>query len=554
MHALRGVDLDVAGGEIVSIVGESGSGKTVLGLSLLGLLGPDAQIAGSAVVEGVDMIGADAETRRRVRRRALGAVFQDPMTSLNPTMRVGRQVAESAGSGDSARRLLEAVGIRDPERRLRAYPHELSGGLRQRVMIAIALAGEPKLIVADEPTTALDVTVQAQVLELFRRIREQVGCAIVLITHDLGVASSIADRICVMYAGRVVELGSARTVLADPAHPYSASLLTSRITLAADRSVELPTIKGEPPDPRVEQRACAFAPRCPSAAAVCVERRPELDPVTWRSGRVACHFEAGRRVLEAAVTPQWSAMAESRGAAVLEDVVVQFPGSRGLSRSTGSHDALAGVTFRVGPGESVALVGESGSGKTTLLRTLAGLVAPTSGRVDTGGATPQMVFQDAGSSLTPWLRVGELLEDRVRALPRAERRARLAQVLARLGLSEEVLGVRPVQLSGGQRQRVALARAVIEPPDLLLCDEPISALDASLAASVLNLLGRLRRELGFAMVFVTHDLAAARLVSDRIAVMTEGRIVEDGPTERVIAAPVHEYTRTLLASVPEFTS
>jgi len=541
-------------GEIVSIVGESGSGKTVLGLSLLGLLGSSAQISGSVVVDGVDMIAADTGMTRRVRRRALGAVFQDPMTSLNPTMRVGRQIAESAGTEREALRLLDAVGIRDPARRLRAYPHELSGGLRQRVMIAIALAGNPKLIVADEPTTALDVTVQAQVLDLFRRIREDVGCAIVLITHDLGVASSVADRICVLYAGRVVELGGSRAVLADPAHPYSASLLNSRITLTADRRVELPTIRGEPPDPRSEEDSCSFAARCPFAEPVCVERRPLLAQVSWRSGAAACHFEAGPRTIGTAVTPTWPPQLEPRGAAILEDVVVRFPASRALFGGTGAFEALSGVTLRVGAGESVALVGESGSGKTTLLRTLAGFVQPTSGRVDTGGSMPQMVFQDAGASLTPWLRVGELLEDRVRALPRAERRERLVHVLRRLGLPEEVLGARPSQLSGGQRQRVALARAVIDPPDLLLCDEPISALDASLAASVLNLLGRLRRELGFAMIFVTHDLAAARLVSDRIVVMTEGRIVEEGPTERVVTTPAHDYTRILLESVPEFVA
>ncbi|MBA2573304.1 MAG: ABC transporter ATP-binding protein [Actinomycetota bacterium] len=555
LQALRGVDLRIQSGEIVGLVGESGSGKTVLGLSMLGLLPKTARTEGTVMVDGVELNGADESTRRRLRRRALGAVFQDPMTSLDPTMRIGRQVQEVAGSTAEALRLLEAVGIPDAQRRLRDFPHELSGGLRQRVMLAIALAARPKLVIADEPTTALDVTVQAQVLALFRRMRDEFGCAILLVTHDLAVASTVADRICVLYGGLVAEVGQVRAVLDHPGHPYTAALMASRIGLHADRDSQLPVIAGEPVQPSSDPVGCNFAPRCPAAAVLCREQRPALAVVSKHGGLAACHFQAGEdvaRTLSTIATP-WVAAASGRSAGnvTVHRLSVRFPGRRGLRRSE-PFDALSDIDLSVAPGEAVALVGESGSGKTTLLRAIAGLQAPTSGRVDLGGGRrPQMVFQDAGSSFTPWLTVGQQLEERVAHLPATVRRERVLEALARLGLPGEVSRVRALQLSGGQRQRAALARAVIEPPDLLLCDEPISALDASLAATVLNLLGRLRRELGFAMVFVTHDLAAARLVADRITVMTRGRIVEEGTPDTVISQPSNPYTQTLLASVPE---
>jgi len=421
------------------------------------------------------------------------------------------------------------------------------------VMLAIALAGNPQLVIADEPTTALDVTVQAQVLRLFARIRDELGCAVLLVTHDLGVASTVADRIVVMYAGRLVEVGPAPPLLRAPAHPYSALLLSARITLTADRRAQLPSIAGEPPDPRRSEEGCSFAPRCPAARERCLEERPLLLPLQTSEGRsVACHFAAGPEVAKMLGPGEWQSMTASpRGGAQVSGVTVSFAGRQGLRKSN-RRVALFDVSLDVAAGESIALVGESGSGKTTLLRVMAGLQQPTDGSVALVTAKrPQMVFQDAGASLTPWLRVGTLLGERLRGLPAAERANKIESALARLGLSNEIASLRPRELSGGQRQRVALARAVIDPPDLLLCDEPISALDASLAATVLNLLGRLRRELGFAMVFVTHDLAAARLVADRVVVMTEGRIVEDGPTDDVVERPAHQYTRTLLAAVPE---
>ena len=550
VKALRGVDLSVAPGEIVGLVGESGSGKSVLGLSLLGLLPEGTQVHGRVVVDGIDMVSASDRDVRAARHDALGAVFQDPMSSLNPTMRVGRQVREAAGTDEEALRLLHACGIPDAERRMRQFPHELSGGLRQRVMLAMALAGNPKLVIADEPTTALDVTVQAQVLRLFGHVRDEFGCAMILITHDLAVAASIADRICVLYAGRVVELGQARDALSSPAHPYTAALLDARIALDADRSRQLPMLSGEPPDARVDSPGCAFAPRCPRAQEICTEQRPPLKDTLRHTGLSACHFSNDADIKHPLARPEWPVPTPSAsGGVVVADLRVAFPVSRRFGRRS-SIDVLRGVDLRVAPGESVSLVGESGSGKTTLLRVLAGLQQPTSGRLELPGKRAQMVFQDAGASLTPWLSVGEMLEDRVRNVAREHRHSRVLAVLARLGLPSEVVTLTARQLSGGQRQRVALARAVIEPPELLLCDEPISALDASLAATVLNLLGELRRELGFSMVFVTHDLAAARLVADRIVVMTEGRLIEDGPAEQLIAHPQHEYTRALLGAIP----
>jgi peptide/nickel transport system ATP-binding protein len=587
VHALRGVSLDVAPGEILGLVGESGSGKSVLGLALLGLLPdrPRPDIRGSVTVCGTDMVRAGAEQRRLVRRHHMGAVFQDPMTSLNPTMRVGRQIAEAAGSEEEAARLLDAVGVPDAQRRLAAYPHELSGGLRQRVMIAMAVAGRPALVVADEPTTALDVTVQAQILELLASLREQLRTSFLLITHDLGVAAQVADRIGVLYCGRLAEIGPAQDMFRRPRHPYSVGLLRSRLLLDSDRSRPVITLPGEPPDPRRPPAGCAFGPRCSSHRRECDAGLPELIAAPeLGSAEVACvrWAELPSVVEEQAVAEQasdeqaadepvtegdsageqaagvaapWSvpdpASPRPGTALVVRDVHKSFPiGSR---RHREALRALRGVSLDIREGEAIALVGESGCGKSTLLRSVAGLQPIDSGIIDLArGGRPQMVFQDAGASLTPWLRVGELIGERLReeGLRAGPRKARVAAALQLVGLPDEIAAARPSQLSGGQRQRVALARATVVPPEVLLCDEPTSALDVSLAATVLNLIGRLRRQLGMAVLFVTHDLAAARIVADRIAVMYLGRIVEVGDADQLTQDPVHPYTRALLATVP----
>jgi peptide/nickel transport system ATP-binding protein len=574
VQALRGVSLEIGRGEILGIVGESGSGKSVLGLSMLGLLPttPAPSLEGHALVEGVDMVRAPAGDRRRVRRRHLGAVFQDPMTSLNPTMRVGRQISEVAGSSDEALRLLDAVGVPEPKRRLRAYPHELSGGLRQRVMIALAIAGEPSLVIADEPSTALDVTVQAQILELLRHLCDEMSCSFVLVTHDLGVAAQISDRIAVLYGGRVAEVGTAADVLERPSHPYTIGLLRSRLTLEARRDGPLITLPGEPPDPRDPPAGCAFAPRCDFHTIDCDVVAPALEPAGRHPGSVACvHLETvathadqpPSRVTDETEDPALALVwppevvlrridQDKPPAVVISDVTKTFVLKDGLRKRSGLQ-ALRGVDLSIIEGESVALVGESGCGKSTLLRAIAGLHPIDGGSIQLGdGARPQMVFQDAGASLTPWLSVGELvgerlLEERLGSRARAER---VEQALALVGLPAEVASAKAASLSGGQRQRVALARATVVPPEVLLCDEPTSALDVSLAGTVLNLLGRLRRELGMAILFVTHDLAAARVVADRIAVMYLGRIVEIGDAEQVAHDPQHPYTKALLAAVP----
>jgi peptide/nickel transport system ATP-binding protein len=554
VRALRGADLEIRRGEILGLVGESGSGKSVLGLSLLGLLPKESspEISGDIVVDGVNMVTATRSDLLALRRQRLGAVFQDPMTSLDPTMRIAGQMREVVPDRNEAVRLLTEVGVPEPVRRLRAFPHELSGGLRQRVTIAMAVAGEPRLVIADEPTTALDVTVQAQILELLGRLRDEIGCSVLLITHDLAVAAQIADRIAVLYGGRVMELASTPALLSRPLHPYTAALLRSRLDIDMDTTRPLPTLEGEPPDLSEPYTGCPFVPRCPFAQPVCADGVPDL--------RGADHLHACVRAHELDLAPESTLVdpwEPRQGSTSAEDVLVaenlEVRASGTGVRRRAAVAILRGADLNVRAGEAVALVGESGCGKTTLLRAAAGLLPAHGGHLRVADDHPQMIFQDAGSSLTPWLPVGELVEDRLRPLKlsRKQRRERVRAALTSVGLPADVAPLRPAHLSGGQRQRVAIARAIVVPPRLLLCDEPTSALDVSVAASVLNLIGRLRRQLqGMAVLFVTHDLAVARVVADRVAVMYLGRIVEFGPAQDVIARPAHPYTRALIASLP----
>ncbi|WP_306215244.1 ABC transporter ATP-binding protein [Actinoplanes sp. RD1] len=483
-RALNDVSLTVGTGEIVALVGESGSGKTVLGSCLLGLVpgGRHTTVTGTVEVDGVDMVAGPASRRRWVRRHRLGAVFQDPLTSLDPTMRVGPQV----GARDSGRALdaLAECGIPAPEQRIRYWPHQLSGGLRQRVSIAgavTAAGGYPSLLVADEPTTALDVRVQDQIVRLFARLRDDHGTSILLITHDLGVAAQVADRVVVMSAGEVRESGRTGEVLRAPRDAYTRKLVSSRLDVAAP-----------------------LPPASP----------PPGDPVLRLTGIVKDFRDPHRR--------------------------------RTVRR------VLHGVDLTLGAGEAVALVGESGSGKSTLLRIAAGLETATAGAAEVPGGRPQLIFQDARSSLTPWLSISGQIAERLAAagVPRGSRAGRVADLLARVGLDERVAGSKPRQLSGGQCQRAAIARALASAPRVLLCDEPVSALDATLATQVVELLDELRRTTGVALLLVTHDLAVAKRIAGRVAVMTEGRIVEEGPVARIFEAPEHDYTRQLLAASP----
>ena len=579
---LRGLDLQIGRGEILGLVGESGSGKSVLGLAMMGLLPPRSRprVTGSVRIAGTDMVHGSASAIRAVRRDHLGVIFQDPMTSLNPTMRVGRQIIEMHGDEAEAVQLLSEVGVSHPEQRIRVFPHELSGGLRQRVMAAIAVSGRPSLIIADEPTTALDVTVQAQLLDMLRGLRDELGCSVLFITHDLAVAAQIADRIAVLYAGRLAEVGPTRTVLTTPVHPYTVGLLRSRLSLATPRDEVLATMRPEPAGLALRLDGCAYHSRCPVALEKCstdvppladvtltdvrstdvtpTDVRPPADVTTNAAHRRACwRDEADVRRLATEHEPPVShgrgvISAKQQAAVEISELRVVFRPKSG-TRKAPPMVALDGVDLTVASGEAVSIVGESGSGKSTLLRVIAGILLPSSGTVTIGPGGAQMVYQDAGSSLTPWLTVGELLRERLRplALRRPAADARVAQSLEQIGLPAEVARARPPELSGGQRQRVALARATIIPPAVLLCDEPTSALDASLAATVLNLIRELRAQLSMTVLFVTHDLAVARLMGERIVVMTNGTVVESGSVVDVIGAPSHPYTRSLLAAVPE---
>ncbi len=556
IHALRGVDFDVARGEIVALVGESGSGKSTLSLAVQGLLSAGArpEVEGSVLVDGTEIVGAPGSTLRRVRRESVRAIFQDPMTSLNPTMRVGHQLAEAARDDRPPEAWLERVGIKQPARRVHAFPHELSGGERQRVMIAMAMSGKPVLVLADEPTTALDVTVQSQILELIRALQRDSGTAFVFVTHDLAVATTVADRIAVIYGGRIVESGGVEQVVANPAHPYTAALLEARFGLDADKSHQLPTLRGEPASATLVEDACTFAPRCLLARDDCRSSRPPLAPVGQHDGRAAClHSDQVTPELWSRTADAWSRVpAEAPEPIVVVENLRKAFTLRGRGR-TDEVVALEDVNLTMRQGEAVAIVGESGSGKSTLLKVIAGLATADSGTCrHTSRVRPQMVFQDAAASLTPWIKIGDLARERLRplGLSPAEQEQRIASALERVGLSPSLSRRLPAQLSGGQQQRAAIARAIIVPPDLLLCDEPVSGMDVSLAAAILNLLGELRRELGMALLFVTHDLSAARFIADRMLVMQRGRLVEDGTSEQIVTAPGNDYTRELLASMP----
>ncbi|HEX4507135.1 MAG TPA: ABC transporter ATP-binding protein [Alphaproteobacteria bacterium] len=560
-HAvLDRISLEVRRGEIVAMLGESGSGKSTLGLAVMGLLPSEAAptVSGSVAVDGIELLGGDALRWRTVRCERLGTVFQDPIGSLNPSLRIGAQLAEAAPDGTPPARWLERVGIPDPESRLMAYPHQLSGGQCQRVMIAMAVAKRPGLIIADEPTTALDVVVQAQILDLLRRLAREDGIAMLFVTHDLAVASALADRIVVMHAGRLVEDGPVDRLATRPGHPYTAALLGARFGLAADRARQLPTLATSKATGDGDTTGCAFASRCPLVMEHCRTVRPP-SMAAAHGGTVSCFraAEVGPDLWTRALSEWPASFAAGKTEILVEMAMVQktFAGHRRLiGRPAQPVRALSGINLRIYRGESVAVVGASGSGKSTLLRIAAGLVEPDDGDVVYApGPRPQVIFQDARGSLTPWLSIGEQIGERLRplGLAGAEREARVVAALAQVGLDPKLAGARARDLSGGQCQRAALARAIVVPPSLLLCDEAISAMDMTLAAAMLNLIGSLCRSLGMALLFVTHDLAAARFVADRIVVMAGGEIVEMGDADAIVTAPAHEATQALLAAMPD---
>jgi peptide/nickel transport system ATP-binding protein len=584
VKAVDGATFSVRRGETLGIVGESGSGKSMTCLSILRLVPePGGRIVGGQILfDGENLLDKSPEEMRRLRGSRIAMILQDPMASLNPAMTVGEQIAETLALHRGLRgralderviELLRQVRISDPERRVHAYPHQMSGGIRQRVAGAIAISCQPGLLIADEPTTSLDVTIQSQYLRLLKEIQRETNLALVFVTHDLGIVAKLCDRVAVMYAGRIVELGRTRDIFNHPRHPYAVGLLNCLPTLRRGRE-PLTAIEGQPPDLASVPEGCSFAPRCPMAEPRCSETRPSLEPVDSehlvacvRAGETAT---LGRRAATISSGPA-PALAEAQGA---HDIVLEargltkhFPLARGtiLSRRFGTVKAVDGVDFVLRRGETLGLVGESGCGKTTTARLVLSLERPTAGGVyfrghdiqvlsrrERGGyrRAVQAVFQDPFSSLNPRLTirttVSEPLAQTEPDLTRAEVAERVAASLTRVGLRPRIADDYPHELSGGQRQRVAIARALTTNPECILLDEAVSALDVSIRAQVMNLLREIQDRSGVSYLFIAHDLAVVKYVSTRIGVMYLGKLVETAAADELYANPLHPYTQILL--------
>jgi peptide/nickel transport system ATP-binding protein len=629
--AVRGLDLTIAAGETFALVGESGSGKSLSALALMRLLPPGARIAGGEVyVQGEEILRLPEAEMRKRRGRDMAMIFQEPATSLNPVLTIGRQITEALAAhrdrdsavhqGNAARQniairqdavrqddkeiaieLLGQVGINDPARRFSEYPFQLSGGMKQRVMIAIALASSPRLLIADEPTTALDVTVQSQILDLLQKLQAERGMALLLITHDLGVVARMADQVGVMYAGQLVECARRDEFFSAPKHPYSRALFAA-LPEAAAAGERLAALPGRTPAFTAMPKGCRFAARCEQAEEICREHMPELGESGTRChvlapGNTLAHGQdssgaeraskedrqdssgvegAGDALARSQDSPGVAgAEAKNRrddGLPLLEvrELKVHFPIRKGvLQRVRGQVRAVDGVDLALLPGHTLALVGESGCGKTTVGRALMRMTPATEGQLrwqgqpvlvrDKGQAkmlrqNMQMIFQDPYASLNPRMNIGEILQEGMLALG-AVRRAqegldRAATLLEQVGLKPESLHRYPHEFSGGERQRIAIARALAVSPKLIICDEPTSALDVSVQAQILNLMRDLQKELNLAYLFITHNFAVVEYLAQEIAVMYLGRIVESGPTAAVLATPAHPYTQALLSAVP----
>ena len=599
VHALSGVDLHVNPGETLGIVGESGSGKTMTALSLMGLLPQGGRVSsGSIYLDGQDLTKMPLHAKRKLRGTKVGMIFQDPLTSLNPTMKIGLQVCEplrvhkKMSKKDALERaveILKRVGMPRPEIVINNYPHQLSGGMRQRVMIAMALVCEPRILIADEPTTALDVTTQMQILDLIDELRDEYQMGVILITHDLGVVAGHTDRVAVMYAGRIVETAPTKTLFTEPKHRYTSSLMAALPERALAAGTKLFSIPGAPPSLTNLPVGCRFASRCLWAGAECVDRYPDLSGEGFHTYSCFHPVQEGDEspaVLQAKLegsAPIDEAVAEPGARVVygevedIDEVLLDVKeasreyassGSGFLKRDKGVVSAVDRVSITLKKGETYGLVGESGCGKSTMGRLIAGLEPPSGGAIELGGrdlATlkgrdavrihrdVQMMFQDSYAAMDPRMRIDQILAEPMSIQKTGNTRQiaeRIMEIIEQVGLTEEILDRYPHEFSGGQLQRIGFARSLTLAPDLIVADEPVSALDVSVQAQVLNLMKDLQAELGLSYLFISHDLAVVQYMADRIGVMYLGRIVEEGPAKEVVENPKHPYTKALIDSIP----
>jgi peptide/nickel transport system ATP-binding protein len=587
VSAVRGTSYRIDPGEVVAIVGESGSGKTTAAMAVVGLLPENTDVSGSVRLHGDELLGLPDQAMSRIRGKSIGTVFQDPMSALTPVYTIGDQIAEAirvhnrevsrGGARKRAVELLELVGIVQPQSRARAFPHELSGGERQRVVIAIAIANDPDLLICDEPTTALDVTVQAQILDVLRTARDVTGAGVLIITHDLGVVSEFADRALVMYAGRPVEIATVEELYRDRRMPYTAGLLGSVPRLDSPQGTRLVPIPGAPPTmTSLSPGACQFAPRCPLVISECRSAEPDL--VTIRDGHWAACIRTGEvagrsaaEIYHVSTQPVSVDASVTDPAVVLQvtDLAKTYPLTKGvvLRRRVGEVRAVDGVSFTLEQGRTLGIVGESGSGKSTTLSQILELSTPQAGAIEILGADVaaldsaarrklrtelQVVFQDPVASLDPRLPVFDVIAEPLATNGFDRRRCeeRVAELLGIVGLNHADASRYPAEFSGGQKQRIGIARALALQPKILALDEPVSALDVSIQAGIINLLLDLQRRFELSYLFVSHDLSVVKHLAHRVAVMYRGKIVEQGDGEQVFTNPQHEYTRRLLAAVP----